>query len=214
MADRKMAVENIEGVTEKLPDSARGRYVKRLLAAYRGFYNITPAEDLPGAGRPEGLLCRCDLDMKNAQYVLSRKNELWSAESHEYAYVFTFPRLYEDLYRELESYVYEEGMKLIHPGKGHMCSILTLLVVCDECTPEAEKLLKKCRIHKNFRMSLDGWMDFHTALAVVKEKAAPDKAVPGTRHGLFGRKASGRVATNSSGHENAKLMKQLLPKAG
>ena len=143
MADRKMAVENIEGVTEKLPDSARGRYVKRLLAAYRGFYNITPAEDLPGAGRPEGLLCRCDLDMKNAQYVLSRKNELWSAESHEYAYVFTFPRLYEDLYRELESYVYEEGMKLIHPGKGHMCSILTLLVVCDECTPEAEKLLKK-----------------------------------------------------------------------
>ena len=67
--------------------------------------------------------------MRNAQYVLLKKNELWSAESREHCYIFSLPQLTEETYRTLERYVYEEGMKLIHPGKGHMCTTLTLLVV-------------------------------------------------------------------------------------
>ena len=165
----------------------RDRYVKLLQSAFRRYYNIAPASELENSF--DGLLCRCDFDVRNAQYVLSKKNELWSAESHEHCYVFSLPALTADIYSSMEKYVYTEGMKLVHPGKGHMCTTLTLLAVCDSCTPEAEKKLKRCRIHKNFRFSLDGWMDFHTALMNLETQKA---------------------STNFSGHDNAKVMKQIL----
>ena len=173
----------------------RGQYVEKLVRSYRRYYDIIPGasavavnaprsetttKETVGAapqqaesisseilGGPDGLICRCDFSVRNAQYVLSKKNELWSAESREHCYIFSLPQLTEETYQTLERYVYEEGMKLIHPGKGHMCTTLTLLVVCDESTPEAEKLLKKCRLHKSFRFSIDGWMDFHTGLMAL-----------------------------------------------
>lgn len=232
-----MTAEETEGeeltkMLSGLPDTETGRYARRLVTAYRRYYNITPAEDLPGGadrrkiaegeiqdpaagdpGRmPDSLMCRCDFDVRNAQYILTKKNELWSAESHEYCYIFLLPHLTEELYRELESYVYEEGMKLIHPGKGHMCSTLTLLAVCSRCDPEALRLLKKCRIHKNFRFTLDGWMDFHTGLAVLGDDAWEADAGDRETGRLFGNRKSGRLtATNSSGHDNAKLLRQLMP---
>ena len=94
-----------------------------------------------------------------------------------------------DVTMRIPSVHYEEGMKLIHPGKGHMCTTLTLLVVCDESTPGAEKLLKKCRLHKSFRFSIDGWMDFHTGLMTL---------------------GSGKAAANFGGHDNLKLLRQLI----
>lgn len=168
-------------------DVVRSTYVDLLQKSYHRYYNILPA---PDPARPD-LVCRCDLDMKQAQYVLSKKNELWSADSHEHCYIFSERDLTEDRYRDLEAYVYEEGMKLIHPGRGHMSTALTLLIVCDSCSGEAERLLKRCRIHKSFRFSLDGWMDFRTALVVLSPQP-------------------GRAVTNMSGHENAKILRQLL----
>ena len=78
----------------------RSRYAELLQSSYRRYYNIIPAEEL--AAGPEGLICRCDFDVRNAQYVLSKKNELWSAESHEYCYIFSVSHLTGDLCRELE----------------------------------------------------------------------------------------------------------------
>lgn len=195
----------------------RGRYVERLISSYRRYYDIIPAASAAAfnalraestakktAGEapqqaepvsaerlegPAGLICRCDFTVRNAQYVLLKKNELWSAESREHCYIFSVPLLTEEIYRSLERYVYEEGMKLVHPGKGHMCTTLTLLVVCDRSEPGAEKLLRKCRLHKSFRFSLDGWMDFHTGLMAME---------------------SGKAAANFGGHDNLKLLKQLI----
>lgn len=165
----------------------RERYVKLLQGAYRRYYNIVPASDLEQSC--EGLLCRCDFDVRNAQYILTKKNELWSAESHEYCYMFSVPVLTADIYRKMEQYVYTEGMKLVHPGKGHMCTTLTMIVVCDQSEADAEKHLKRCRIHKNFRFSLDGWMDFHTGLMNLQ---------------------TGKAMTNFSGHDNARVLRQIL----
>lgn len=171
-------------VSEK---DSRDLYLERVLASYRRYYNIIPAAELLSGA--DGLLCRCDFDVRSAQYILSKKHELWSADSHEYCYIFSLPSLTEEAYREAEHYVYEEGMKLIHPAKGQMCTTLTLLIVSDSAEPEAVRLLKKCRLHKNFRFTLDGWMDFHTGLAVL---------------------GSGQTACNFGGHDNEKLLRQLL----
>lgn len=171
---------------EEMP-AGRDRFIKLILSAYRRYYNIIPLSELET--REEGLVCRCDFDVRNAQYIVSKKHELWSAESHEHCYIFSLPSLTEDGYKAIEKYVYREGMKLIRPGRGQMCTTLTMLVICDSCQPEAARLLKRCRLHKNFRFTLDGWMDFHTGLAALD---------------------TGKTASNFGGHDNEKFLKRLL----
>lgn len=164
---------------------SREDFQERLLKSYTSYYNINRIEDenLP-------LLARCDFHVENSSYVLLKRNVTWSAMSHEYCYIFSVSHLTPDLYRQMEKYVYDNGMALIDPKKeNHMSTSLTLLVICDTCDRDAEKALKHCHIHKEFRLGLDGWMDFHTALVCIENH---------------------RVFTNMSGHANAKHLKQML----
>ena len=75
--------------------------------------------------------------------------------------------------------------------KRQMYTYLTAVFLCDSCTPEARKALKRCRLYKSFRFSLYGWMDFHTVLLQA---------------------GSDLVDTNRSGRSNAKLMKKIFMK--
>jgi hypothetical protein len=79
-------------------------------------------------------------------------------------------------------------MELIDPKPGHMCSVLSVIVICKSASPDARRAMKHCHIHKNFRFSLDGWMDMRTGLLELE---------------------SGHVVTNMSGHEAKKHLQQL-----
>ena len=131
----------------------------------------------------------CHFNVRSAKYVLLKKAELWSATSNEHVYIFSVPELTEEIYRACEKKAYDEGMKLIDPKPGHMYTYITAVFICDTCTPEAKKLLKKCRIYKSFHFSWYGWMNVHTAAVVCKES---------------------RVMTNRMGRGNAKFMKNIL----
>jgi hypothetical protein len=41
--------------------------------------------------------------------------------------------------------------------------MVTLVVLADAIDPEAQALIKKTRFHKNFRLALHGWMEYHIA---------------------------------------------------
>ena len=104
-------------------------------------------------------------------------------------YVFNMPQLTETLATQCIVYAYEEGMKLIKPEKGHMCSYISALFVCDTCDKAAEKIIKKSRYYKSFQFSLYGWMDFHAAAVVVEQE---------------------QTITNRSGRCMEKIMKNIL----
>jgi hypothetical protein len=70
-----------------------------------------------------------------------------------------------------------------------MSTVLTLVVLCDECDKDALKMLKHCHLHKEFRMGLDGWMDFHTALLDMTNE---------------------KVYTNMSGHDLKKPFRRYM----
>ena len=160
-------------------------YTERLLDAFRRYYDVN--QEVEGA--PEEFFARCDFHVTDARYVLSKKNVLWSTDSHEYCYIFSLDHLTLDDYRRFEKYAYDDGMKRITPGHGHKCTAITLIAVCKSCESDARRALRRCRLHKEFRFSLDGWMDFHTALAELDPE---------------------RVYTNFSGHKNAGVLKKLF----
>ena len=164
----------------------REQAVSRLLESYKTYYNIT---DCPSG--PKGLRAVCEFYERSEKFVLSKKAELWSADCEEFIYLFDVPELTLSVYEECRDFAYNDGMERSHIGPGHMYTYITAVFICDTCTPEAKKLLKKCRIYKSFHFSLHGWMDFHTVLI---QRGASD------------------FPTNRSGKSNAKFMKNIFMK--
>ncbi|SDW56832.1 hypothetical protein SAMN05216391_11116 [Lachnospiraceae bacterium KHCPX20] len=171
----------------------REELTKKLLSAYRRYYDITSYDSKEEGDRPKELLARADLNMEEKSYVLLKKNVLWAAESHEYCYILSCPHLTLADYRRFESFVYTDGIKRIHPKKGHKCSVISLIILADSSDPDAIKALRRCHLHKNFKFSLWGWMDFRTVLSITSTK---------------------RTYSNLSGHENKKFLNKLYQTGG
>ncbi len=99
----------------------------------------------------------------NECYMLSKKVKLWTAETHEYVYVFSVPELQADIYEECRRQAYALGMSNIRPHIDHMRSYITALFICDSMAAGVDQALKKTKEHKNFLFSFYGWMDFRAA---------------------------------------------------
>lgn len=165
----------------------RDTMLERLLAGYRAYFDIEQYDGRRADGIP--VVAHCRFYVHSEKYVLIKKAKLWDADSNEFVYIFTMPELTRELYERCRDYAYEEGMKLVDPKPGHMYSYITAVFLCDTCTQEAAKALRRCRIYKSFHFSWYGWMDFHTAAIVRRD---------------------GSVLTNRSGRGNAKFMKSIL----
>lgn len=167
----------------------REEALTRIRKAYGYDYDLDKEEMESRASTELPVVMTAAFHSSNAKYVLSKKAVLWEAGCHEYMYVFDIPHLTKEQVAACTSYAYEEGMKLIHPQKGHMCSYISALFICDTCDKAAKKELRKCRYYKSFHFSLYGWMDFHAAAVVMGEE---------------------HTITNRSGRCMEKIMKNIL----
>lgn len=165
----------------------RMQLLKRMLNGYAAYFDVEHTEEPRQDGIP--LAAHCRFYVHSEKYVLIKKAKLWDADSNEYVYIFSMPHLTEELFDLCRDFAYTEGMKLVNPKPGHMYSYITAVFLCDTCTDEAKKLLRRCRIYKSFHFSWYGWMEFHTA-ALIRE--------------------NGAIVTNRSGRGNTKFMKNIL----
>ena len=150
--------------------------------SYRAYYDV---EEYRDAGPLKAL---CAYHSRSAQYVLVKKAELWSAETNEYVYLWSLPRLDEEALEMIFQKTLEDGMPRIHPHKDHMSTFLTAVVLCGEADPQTWARLKTLKQRKNFRLSLHGWMEFRIAAAVLD---------------------CGVFAANRPGRETAQFLEQL-----
>lgn len=178
-------------------------YVDMMIRSYGPYYDIhlTEGETNPLREREENLpamlprvedlplAARCDFHVQNDTSVLLRTNVLYSTQNHEYRYLFKTEHLTLEDYRRFERFVYEDGMGRITPGNGHMSTNLTLAIICGSADDAAVKAAKHCRLHRDFRLGLDGWMDFHTNLVVLE---------------------TGKIFTNMGGHGDRKHLSAIL----
>ena len=162
----------------------REEAVNRLCDIYSGEFDVRLCEE-----HRKPLAAQMDFYAESSKYVLSKKAKLWEANSFEYVYLFNVPHLTREIYDQCEKLAYDEGMARIKPGPNHMYTYITALFVCDSCDEDAKKALKQCKLYKSFKMSYWGWMDFHTALAVLPEES---------------------VSTNRSGHSAAQVFNRGL----
>ena len=91
-----------------------------------------------------------------------------AVENHEYVYFYLAEHLTAATLQEQIDLTLRVGMSNIKPHKEHMSSFVTLVVLADTIDLDAKVLLKKVRYHKNFWLTLHGWMEYHIAAMEIE----------------------------------------------
>ena len=125
--------------------------------AYTAYFDIEEIAD------GTALKARCDYHMRDSQYVLVKKAELWAAESHEYLYLWDAGRLDAAGVEEIFRRTLEDGEPRVKPHSQHMYTYLTAVALYDSADPSALEQLKKLKKRREFKLSLHGWMEFRIA---------------------------------------------------
>ena len=154
----------------------------RLKRAYAAYYDIEDIED----GTP--LKALCAYHMRDSQYVLVKKAELWAAENHEYLYLCAVDHLDEGAVDQIFQRVLEDGEPRIRPHAQHMYTYLTALILYDRTDPQTLARLTKLKRRREYKLSLHGWMEFRIAAVDV---------------------STGEITVNRSGRSMAKELRRL-----
>ncbi len=134
--------------------------LERLLKAYSHNYDITTDVYLEGGASYPAM---AHYFLRDEHYLIRRDKQFYATEQHDYTYFYVAHYLDAEEAKTLTDQTLKAGLAVIRPHKDHMCSFVTLVVLADVIDPEAQKLLKKTRFHKNFRLALHGWMEYHIA---------------------------------------------------
>lgn len=160
-------------------------FLDKVLDAFASCYDIERIES-----SVDHLYATAEFHQTMNKYVLFKNAKLWEVKIHEYVYFFNVSSLTIDNYEVCLHHAYESGMKRIIPDKNHMYSYITLVLICnDVASQDAVKKLKRCHIHKDFKLSFHGWMDVRTVLV---------------------NKGTNMVQTNHMGKDLRKLFQKLL----
>ena len=133
------------------------KVIQGLKRSYSAYFDIEEVED----GTP--LKARCAYHMRDSQYVLVKKAELWAAECHEYLYLWDAGHLDSAAVDEIFRRTLEDGGARVKPHAQHMYTYLTAVALYDSAQPDALAQLKKLKKRREYKLSLHGWMEFRIA---------------------------------------------------
>ncbi len=134
--------------------------LEKLLKAYSHSYDITTDVHLEGGVFYPAM---AHYFLRDEHYLVRRDKQFYATEQHEYVYFHVADHLDFAAAKALTEQTLQVGLAAVKPHKEHMCSFVTLVILADTIDPEAKTALQKTRFHKNFRLALHGWMEYHIA---------------------------------------------------
>lgn len=163
-------------------------FLEEILSRYAGSYDVArnTEENSP-------LVATADFHEHQSGYVLVRRAEMWCADRHEYAHFFCAENFNAEFFQECMDKTMKLADEKVQPGRGHMCSVVSAVFICEDADEAAVRLLQKYRYRKNFLLSLRGWMEVHTALVTLSD---------------------GKVYANAAGKNDKRFLDSLLKKVG
>jgi len=149
-------------------------YLNRLLLRYSGTFDIYQPYTVLGREYPAYGYFFSHVE----KYLLTRKANMWSADSYEHI-LFADPEELtkahlEEYGRAVTEYIEPElvlkGKKL--PEPNHMYSYITIAVVAQKpLSPEVKKAVKKFKFEKSYMHSIRGYSQGRIAVACMEEES-------------------------------------------
>jgi len=101
--------------------------------------------------------------LRDENYLISKKHVLNAVEQHEYLYFYLTDHLDAETLTEQIELSKKAGLSRVRPHKDHMFSNVGLVILANTIAPEAQKIIKKTRFRKNYRLSFYGWTEYQLA---------------------------------------------------
>ena len=144
-------------------ETALQEQLNKLLDAYSHSYDID--RDVEENGHR--WIATATYYLRDENYLISKQHVLSAVEQHEYLYFYLTDHLSAaDLEKQI-SLSKEAGLSKVNPHKDHMFSNVGLVILANTIDPEAQKIIKKTRFRKNYRLSLWGWTEYQLAAMEV-----------------------------------------------
>lgn len=140
-------------------DSLLQQRLDKLLTAYSRHYDIQRDVQVEGGYFP----ATAEFYLRDENRLLTKEHIYSALEQHEYVYFYVAEHLDAATLRQQIALSQQVGLARVHPHKEHMCSYVTLVVLANRMDPDAAVLVRKTRLHKNYRWTLHGWMDYRVA---------------------------------------------------
>lgn len=105
--------------------------------------------------------------LRDENYLISKQHVLSAVEQHEYLYFFLTDHLDLPTLQTQIEHSKQAGLANVKPHKDHMFSNVGLVILANTIDPEAQKLIKKTRFRKNYKLSLYGWTEYQLAAMEV-----------------------------------------------
>ena len=142
-----------------MENTAMQERLEKLLKAYSHHYDIERDVQVEGGSFP----ATATFFLRDENYLITKKHVLSAVENYEYMYFYVTDHLDAPTLRQQIDLTMKVGMARVKPHKDHMSSFVTLVILAETIDAEAKELIKKTRFHKNFRLALHGWMEYHIA---------------------------------------------------
>lgn len=144
-------------------DFTLGERLNKLLDAYSHSYDIERDVEEEGRLWP----ATATYFLRDENYLISKQHVLSAVEQHEYLYFHVTDHLTVADLEALIDLSKSAGLRKVKPHKDHMFSNVGLVILANTIEPEAQKLIKKTRFRKNYRLSLWGWTEYQLAAMEV-----------------------------------------------
>lgn len=166
-------------------------FLEAVLTGYKNSYDVERIEE---ADENSYLQAKAHFHLIESQCLIFKEFSMWTAEADEYVRIYHVKNLTEEIAEDLIKRTYDECFPFINlEDKNlkhqHMRTGIVALIIADSADETALKIIKKCKIYKNFNFSLKGWMEMH-AVAVELDRA--------------------KVTGNRYSRETAKFLKDLI----
>jgi len=133
--------------------------LNKLLNAYSHQYDIERNVAVDGFVYP----ATATYYLRDENYLITKQHVLSAVEQHEYLYFYLTDHLTaEDLQSQIDLSK-RVGLGRVKPHKDHMFSNVGLVVLANTISPEAQKLIKRTRFRKNYRLTFYGWTEYQLA---------------------------------------------------
>ena len=144
-------------------ETALQEQLNKLLDAYSHSYDID--RDVEENG--QRWIATATYYLRDENYLISKQHVLSAVEQHEYLYFYLTDHLSAAGLEKQITLSKESGLSKVKPHKDHMFSNVGLVILANTIDPEAQKIIKKTRFRKNYRLSLWGWTEYQLAAMEV-----------------------------------------------
>lgn len=135
----------------------------KLLDAYSHQYDIERNVEASGFCYP----ATATYYLRDENYLISRQHVLSAVEQHEYLYFYLTDHLtVNDLQVQIDL-SRQAGLSKVKPHKDHMFSNVGLVILANTIEPEAQRLIRRTRFRKNYRLTFHGWTEYQLAAMEV-----------------------------------------------